>query len=392
MKASLLFLVVVVVVLGVSYSAALPEQIRIYPGSVVRGERILEENCLGCHALDGRGGNRAPDFSTLRTVTSTPSELAASLWNHSPRMWTEFALAGKNIPQLNSFQSADLFSWFYAATYFSRKGDASRGMDVFQNRNCVNCHSEILDTRSSNGMLQRWAGFGPLNWAERMWNHAGEMNSAAANRGLAWPILLDQDVADLMKLVESLAPAGGRADLQTGEPERGRAVFERSCESCHSFGEPGSESRVNLLSRPGPSFITGYIAAMWNHAPEMQRRGQGIPRLNPGEMSDLIAFLFAQRYFFDRGDPALGRSVFQAMGCVTCHETRRREFGAPELWQSAEEYSPVTLTSAVWRHGPSMLQTMREQRMSWPQFRKDEMADLIAYLNSRLIVRIGVPR
>jgi cytochrome c2 len=228
-----------------------------------------------------------------------------------------------------------------------------------------------------------------MTWAERMWNHATEMDAAMANRGLAWPMLSEQDIADLMVFASGLsASAAQRPFMETGEPERGRLVFERSCESCHAFGG-GDRSRVDLLRGSGPSSVTGYIAAMWNHAPEMRRRGGATPQLTAGEMPDLAAFLFSQRYFFERGDPARGRSVHDAKGCTACHETRRRELGAPELTQGTELYSPITLTSAMWRHGPSMLNAMRELGMAWPSFQGAEMADLIAYLNSRLVVRIG---
>jgi hypothetical protein len=128
---------------------------------------------------------------------------------------------------------------------------------------------------------------------------------------------------------------------------------------------------------------------MWNHAPEMRRRAGSTPKLNSGEMADLVAFLFSQRYFLDRGNASKGRRVYEEKSCDKCHEERRKETGAPDLSQVTEVFSPITLTSAVWRHGPSMLEKMREQHISWPEFRGSEMTDLITYLNSRLVPRIA---
>lgn len=54
-----------------------------------------------------------------------------------------------------------------------------------------------------------------------------------------------------------------------------------------------------------------------------------------------------------------------------------------------EAYSPIILTSAAWQHGSSMMKTMKQQGIDWPEFKGREMADLIAYLNSRLIIRIA---
>jgi mono/diheme cytochrome c family protein len=303
-------------------------------------------------------------------------------------MWAEFQAGGRDVPSLTSRESADLFSWFYTTLYFSPAGDAGRGRALYQSKNCAACHSAFLDTRPGNPAFERWARLGPMAWAERMWNHVGDMDTAVVNRGLAWPVLSEQDIADLMTYVVGSSAAG--ADTRTfesGEPERGRGVFEDACESCHSFGDV--MQRVDLLRKRGPSSVTGYIAAMWNHAPNMRRRGGALPVLNAGEMADLVTFLFTQRYFFEQGDIDRGRTVYEAK-CATCHESRRREMGAPELAQASEVYSPVTLTSALWRHGPKMLQATKREGLSWPTFQGTEMPDLIAYLNSRLIKRVAV--
>jgi hypothetical protein len=129
---------------------------------------------------------------------------------------------------------------------------------------------------------------------------------------------------------------------------------------------------------------------MWNHAAVMRSRGGSTVKLAPDDMRDLIAFLFSQRFFFEMGDERRGQRVYQSKGCTTCHETRRRELGAPDLTSATEAYSPITLTAAAWRHGPEMLNTMRQQRIAWPRFEKSEMTDLIAYLNSKVIIRIAL--
>jgi mono/diheme cytochrome c family protein len=109
------------------------------------------------------------------------------------------------------------------------------------------------------------------------------------------------------------------------------------------------------------------------------------------DMPHLTAFLFSEFYFFERGDAGRGRRVFEDKNCAGCHEQRRLETGSPDLAQSAELYSPITLTAAVWDHAPAMFEVMKADRVAWPRFRGSEMADLIAYLNSRVIVRIAGP-
>jgi cytochrome c len=380
---------VVLIAMGVAVS--LPAaQVTIMPGSVAQGERLLEDKgCLRCHAVNGRGGSRAPDFVRSSSGARTPALFASVIWNHSPRMWAEFKVQERQIPQLDSSEVADLFAYFYSTLYFSPPGSSVRGRGLFEEKGCVNCHPQFLDTRAKKPVLESWTVKDPIAWAEQMWNHSSDMDTAATNRGIRWPKLSDQDVVDLVMFLSKLPDTETQmASFSVGEPAVGRAVFERSCDTCHSFGGTDT-SKVNLLARPRPLSITGYIAAMWNHAPEMRRRGGSTPKLNAGEMPDLIAFLFSQRYFLDRGNVSKGRRVFDEKGCVKCHEERRRETGAPDLSQAAETFSPITLTSAVWRHGPSMMDKMKEQSIPWPEFAGSQMADLITYLNSKLMPRIA---
>jgi mono/diheme cytochrome c family protein len=308
-------------------------------------------------------------------------------------MLAEFVASGKPTPDLRQTDVADLFAYFYATLYFSPQGNATRGARVFAEKSCSNCHSEILNTEPRRSIAETWMDLDdPSTWAERMWNHSAEMVSATANRGISWPVMSDQELADLIQFLSTRA--GTKSDTPSftiGEPELGQAVFERSCADCHSLGH-AEKSRVDLLSRKGAPTITGYIADMWNHAPTMKRRGGGVATLKMGDMPNLVAYLFSQRYFLEPGDVKRGKQIFESKNCSRCHETQRNESGAPDLTKSVEEFSPVTLTAAAFRHGPSMIRSMKAQGLDWPEFRNREMADLISYLNSRLIVRVATNR
>jgi cytochrome c2 len=369
-------------------------QLRTIPGSVARGEQVVTNNgCLNCHSLNGKGGSRAPDLSMRSKSAETPSAFASSLWNHAPAMLAEFEASGTRIPELRQTEVADLFAYFYATLYFSTQGNAARGGKVFAEKSCVNCHSEILNTESKKSIAETWMDLNdPSTWAERMWNHSAEMVSATSNRGISWPVMSDQELADLIQFLSTRAGTKSEAASFTiGEPELGQAVFDRSCADCHSLGR-AEKSKVDLLSRKGAPTITGYIAAMWNHAPTMKRRGGGIATLKMGDMPNLVAFLFSQRYFFEPGDVKRGKQVFESKNCARCHETQRSQTGAPDLTKSVEEFSPVTLTAAAFRHGLPMIRSMKTQGLAWPELHNHEMADLISYLNSRLIVRVATQR
>src|SRR5439155_5817853 len=113
----------------------------------------------------------------------------------------------------------------------------------------------------------------PLIWAERMWNHSGAVGAELASHGLPWPQFSTADMIDLLTYLRLVAPSlQPFAHFQPGDPEFGRIVFERSCESCHSFGGRTAESKIDLSKRTAPGLLTGYTTAMWNHAPTMQQR------------------------------------------------------------------------------------------------------------------------
>jgi cytochrome c2 len=383
----------VVGVAGLALAIRVAGQVQTLPGSVTKGEQVIrEKGCLQCHALNKAGGRRAPDFADLADEVSTPNRLAASIWNHSPRMFAEYESAGRPVPTLTQNDVSDLFSYFFAMHYFEPQGSATRGRSVFVEKKCSTCHSEVLNAQALNPFLSRWTELrDPTSWAEQFWNHVGEMDTATSLRGVRWPELSDRDIADLMSFLSSLpgTPADGPA-FTIGEPLTGKAVFDRSCESCHSLGK-AERSKVDLLKRSRKSSVAGYIAAMWNHAPHMRREGgQALPKLAPGEMRDVVAYLFLQQYFYEDGDAARGQRVYESKACASCHDGRRTG-GAPDLGATVQAYTPISIAAAVWRHGPGMRETLRTQGKTWPQFQNGEMKDLLAYLNSRLRTQIAKP-
>jgi len=355
-------------------------QISVIPGSAARGaEAFREKACLECHA-----GN-VPH-------AATPTLLATALWNHSPKMWRSQQGGNFSRQTLDSFETADLFAYFFSLAYFKAPGNAMHGRTVFESAGCANCHDTVANFRgrAAGPPISTWSEVSdPLAWAERMWNHSATVYADAANNARVWPSLSTTDMLDLLSYLRAQSSP---STFQPGDPELGRITFERTCESCHSFGSRTAVPKIDLLKRPASDLLTGYVTAMWNHAPMMRERaGSAFPILGPGDMSNLVAYLFAERYFEDEGDVQRGAKVFESKKCAVCHESRKERNGAPELAMATERYSAITMAAAVWRHGPRMLETMQQHDIAWPQFSAREMSDLIAFLNKRLVVRIGSP-
>ncbi len=361
-------------------------QSRSEAGSAARGAQLFEsKKCLQCHSFQGRGGSRAPDLAQRSERSYTPSMLAGVIWNHSPAMW---AALGSDVSrlQVTSSETADLFAYFYSQLYFSIPGDGVRGRIVFEEKNCAGCHVPKAGQPTKGPAVAAWAEVkDPITWAERMWNHSNGMDVTMAKSGLSWPQMSSQEMIDLLIYIRNLPAARSQAaSFQPGEPDLGRAVYERRCESCHTFGSKQAK-KVDLLESTAPRSLTDYVAAMWNHAPMLRRlSGREFPALAPGDMKNLVAYLFAQRYFLERGNASRGQVVYTEKKCAWCHEERRSITRAPDLTRAAEQFSPVTMAAAVWRHGPPMLDEMKKQGFAWPEFHGSEVTNLIAYLNSRL--------
>src|SRR6187397_185726 len=147
LAASTSLFVVTFASLLLSIAGSAPKQLQTLPGSVVQGKQILTSaGCLNCHSIDGKGGTRGPDLSVPSRTAATPALFVESLWNHMPSMLAEIEASKLATPSLKPTEAGDLFAYFYSTLYFSPRGSASRGAGIFGEKQCSNCHSEILNT------------------------------------------------------------------------------------------------------------------------------------------------------------------------------------------------------------------------------------------------------
>ncbi len=80
-------------------------------GDAESGRRLLgNEGCLGCHSLDGRGGEAATDLAEVMGM-DTPAAVMASLWNHA--IYMEAALESQETtwPTLSDKEIADIMAF-----------------------------------------------------------------------------------------------------------------------------------------------------------------------------------------------------------------------------------------------------------------------------------------
>jgi len=121
--------------------------------------------------------------------------------------------------------------------------------------------------------------------------------------------------------------------------------------------------------------LTDVAAEMWNHAPRMMNA----PILNPSEMRRIVAYVWERQYMGPAGNVANGRTAFVEKRCAGCHEGPN----AVGVGRTERVLTPITMIGAVWVHGPDMLKKVRAEGGTWPTLSTEEVADIVAYLNTR---------
>jgi mono/diheme cytochrome c family protein len=206
-----------------------------------------------------------------------------------------------------------------------------------------------------------------------MWNHAATMREEFARRKLPWAELTSQELTDLLVYLRNLPGERGRpAGFEITSGSRGAALFQsKGCVACH-VGSLALGSRLKNMT------LTDIAVAMWNHEPKM---APNPPHITIDEMRELVSDLWAGQFFEDSGNPAAGARIFASKHCATCHNDASS--GAPALPAAGRTFTEATMVSALWHHGPRMLDQMRSKSIEWPHFDAREMSDTIAYLDSK---------
>jgi mono/diheme cytochrome c family protein len=329
-------------------------------------------SCIQCHSVNGKGGTVAPDLGSRIDRGFTPATLAATMWNHASAMWA--AMSDRNIRpgDLDDQGAADLFAYFYSARFFEKPGDAGRGKSVFSASHCPACH-DLKEAKVAKPVSQ-WESLGqPMALVNAMWNHAATMRQEFAQRKLSWPELSAQDLTDILVYLRGLPASRNtvvHVEISTGA--NGQTLFEsKGCAACHT-------GKNALPAKLKGETLTDIAVGMWNHEPRMPAAPAP---LGLDEMREIVSYLWAAQFFQDQGKASAGARVFAAKHCAGCHNDPAG--GAPKLTGVKDSFTAATMVSALWHHGPAMLDQMKAKGIRWPRFDGSEMANLIAYLNAK---------
>jgi mono/diheme cytochrome c family protein len=272
-------------------------------------------------------------------------------------------------------------------------GNPRSGALLFESKGCSQCHA----INGSGGHLGPDLGpgrsDGPTNLAQlvtTMWNHAPAMWQRMQRENMRVKVLSEGDITDLFAYLYVV-----RYLDENGNAARGRQLFhDKSCIECHAIRGEGGGVGPDLSKISGIDTPIQWAQTLWNHAPNMEKKfahvGVSWPRFEKHDMSDLLAYVREvssgprTEYKLLPADPKHGVDLFRSKGCLQCHAVNGQGgHDGPDL--SAGRQSPMTMvefSGEMWNHSPQMYRAMKDRQLDRPVFSGQEMADVMAFLNT----------
>lgn len=258
------------------------------------------------------------------------------------------------------------------------------GRIVFEQKGCIDCHS-------INGYGGKTAtDFGTRNFfgnnydlISKMWNHSSQMLKQMNLQNVKTQNLSAKDFRNLRYFLNYLRYLGASGNVSEGQ----KLFSKMKCNDCHSVGEESSKkiglNKIGVYA--SPLFLA---QIMWNHAVKMQKiqknSGVKIPVFKDDEFANLSAYLESitnydkrEKIYMKPGIPLKGEKIFKSAKCFYCHEEKHI---GPDLRKFNFNKSVSEIAGMMWNHASNMNAEMKRNKISYPEFKNDEMANLISYL------------
>jgi cytochrome c2 len=310
-------------------------------------------------------------------------------------MFRQMHYRNLSYPHLTAPEMAHILAYLYQAASIDHAGDPVAGAHMFIDKGCSLCHSvHSVGGRTAPDLSAIASAGSAAVWTRAMWNHAQSMVDAVTKAVGRWPQFTGTEMNNLIAYASEGAPVRKQPVRKQqghelpGDAERGWNVFQQKCIECHSVHGQGGTTGPEL----GPEHelpVGGmeFASVLWNHAPAMLRKvreiGGSLPQLEGDEITDLDVFLASLRYSEPAGSALVGERVFTERGCAACHGTTAggTKMGPP-LHSEPTTFTAVSFATALWKHGPRMIDRTEELGIAWPVLQATDIGDLVSFLNS----------
>ena len=264
------------------------------------------------------------------------------------------------------------------------------GRIVFEGKGCIDCHaingyggSKTLPGSIAPDFGTNYFFGNDYDLISRMWNHSPDMFKEMKKENIEKQQFNATDFSNLRYFLYYLRFLGSSGNVSQGQ----KLFVKMECSKCHSVGKENTK-KINL-NKIGTYATPLYLAqVMWNHASKMQKvqkeSGIKVPLFKDNEFADLSAYIAEvssygsrKKIYMSPGNPLKGKELFKSKKCYYCHE--QNHIG-PDLSKFNFNKSVTEIAGMMWNHAANMQSAMRQNNISWPSFKGDEMANLISYL------------
>lgn len=285
------------------------------PADPEEGEELFQEKkCGTCHSLGGKGGMKVlrppPPLDRFKQYVS-PIFFVTALWNamknmtqsmvthNHPNMQRPVFLENGLVNILSYIKAAGVVKKEYSRVYIT-PGNPNTGRALFVEKKCVKCHTSERSGESGKISLKAQDLKGSLTQiAGTISNHFPNMWSAIEKSDFTIPVFNEEEMSDIISYLYFLQHVD-----EPGDPQRGKLLFqekEKGCRTCHPIGGVGGDKEVapDLATEKNLETPVDIVRAMWNHGSEMEEKmkekGVTWPKMEKGEMMDLVEFIRSQR-------------------------------------------------------------------------------------------------
>ena len=337
-----------------------------------RGAILIDDaGCLECHTVRGQGAGHepsgaAPELGSGLVPAYTVPALAAAVWNHTPSMLAGFPERRLSQANLVAKDWDDIFAYLYSTQFLEFPAEIGRGKQAFQGKQCANCHSLADPALGPGSPVAAWKPVSdPATLIYGMWTHSSYMEESGREAPwvkTGWTKLTGRDVLDLSAYLQQVQREVPQHDAALPDSLEGKAPFDQKCGNCHA----GPLALEKNLSN---TMWADIAAGMWNHVQLMRR----VPAVTEPEMRAILSYVWDLQYRGPEGNAELGEQAFRVNGCASCHGVHG--MGIP--------VTPADIAAIGWGEGRRMHQRVLNEGMAWPHLSAGDVADIVAYINSR---------
>lgn len=361
------------------------------PKNPLEGRKVFfSKNCVKCHTIWGEGEKLGPDLSKIGKE-KTFMQLVGHLWSHSSKMTELMRDVGIKRPTLSPKEIERLLAYIYFINYFNEPGNSKTGEFLFAEKGCRKCHS--IGDKGGNiaPELDTFKQYmSPIALAQALWNHGPQMLTQMGKMGIKTPQFEKTQLEDMLAYIRSYAIDTKQTPefMLAGNPTNGKKLFiSKKCSKCHATETQKKSIAPNLRENKLNKSATEIASRMLNHDAKMwsiiKASGMEELKFENNELADIISYIYFLNYFDKNGDINKGRELFSQKKCSACHSIKGRGgIVGPELSESKTLKSTLYIAAAMWNHAPNMEKLLKEKNIEWPTFFKNEMRDLITYLQA----------